>query len=54
MHKNYLAERAVEMALALNKQRVDSQEAPHDIDSMLEDAGKILAFMEKGSYVPAS
>lgn len=50
MHKDYLAERAVELALALNKQRGEwTQEPVKDTDDLLEDAGKILTFMQKGT-----
>lgn len=54
VHKDYLAERAVELALALNKQFTDCGDSPKDVDALLGDAGKILAFMEKGNNASAS
>lgn len=49
MHKDYLAERAVELALGFNRQLIDDQnDAAHTtIDQILEDAGKILKFMQQ-------
>lgn len=45
MHKDYNAERAVELALGLNRQQIDSGGSSKEVDALLEDAGKIKAFI---------